>query len=202
MCIGTYRDLTKECDNSILVKDRHITIPELILSSTHLSISSVLLLKVQRLEKLKRSPAMVHVNVNINVSVIIAIHSKTTRLSKSVDDGGMGVEVTVALDGAEADLAGCFEGFTVEDYFVDGSVVIVEACEGADHAVGHGAIEACAFTSGDLVAKILHLLLGVAGFALEGVLMASIFEADYTGGVLLQTALVLSGCQHVFYSYG
>src|SRR6478609_5136202 len=137
---------------------------------------------------------MVHVNIDVNICVIIAVHSKTTRLSKSVDDGGMSVEGTIALDRTEADLAGSFEGFAVEDDFVDCAVVVMEACEGTDHAVGHGAVEACAFTGGNLVAEILHLLLGGASFALEAVLMASVLEAEYTGGVLLQMTLALLGC--------
>jgi hypothetical protein len=137
---------------------------------------------------------MVHVNIHINVSVVIAVHSKTTRLSKSVDDGGMSVKVAVALDGAEADLAGSFEGFAIEDDFVDGTVVVVEAGEGTDHAVCHWAVEARAFAGGDLVAEGLHLLLYGAGFALEGFLMASVFEADHTSGMLLEIALVLLKC--------
>ncbi|KAI6747956.1 hypothetical protein HG531_008498 [Fusarium graminearum] len=91
----------------------------------------------------------------------------------------------------ESMTAGCFKSFAVEHDFVNGTVVIVETRKGTDHAIGHGAVEASAFTGGNLFTKSLHLLLRFLSLRLQGFLVYSILVADDTGRVFLKITLVL-----------
>lgn len=186
-----YRDLPEKGNDPVAIKDDYITVPELILARTHLRVSSISLVKLERLKHLQRSPAMVHKDLDVQVGVVIAVHGKPAALGQRVDDGGMSVEVAVALDAAKAETAGGLVCWAVEDDLVDGSVVVVEAGQGTDGSEDHGAVVSGCLAGCDSIPKGLHLLHDAGCLVLQSLLEAVIPEADDTLGVLLQITLVL-----------
>lgn len=100
---GAYRDLSKESNNFVTVKDDDITMPQLIRAFVHAGVGGVCLVEVYVLKDLERTPAMVHKYLVVEVCAVIAVHGKATGLCEGVNDSGMSVVLTTSLNSAVAE---------------------------------------------------------------------------------------------------
>lgn len=192
---GTYYSLPEIGSDLILtIQDHDITKPETRISPAllHARVCRVLGIEVDRLEQLKRAPAVVHEDVSVQVSIVVAIHNEAADLGEAIDHARVGVKGATSLHVGKIGTTGCLQSLTVEEKLAGNSVVGVELCQWSNGSVAHGAIVAGNLSGKDSISQFLYLLLHSGDAFLECFLKRRVLEHDLAVGMLLQFLLVLN----------